>query len=340
MQRFTLDNEEIASVRKLIAEITSKYDSAEAPEFLLDAATWAQELPRRLRQALNTFRLSEPDAGHLIVSGFPVDDEKIGRTPEHWNRPVAERKPTLEEDVFFVLTSSLLGECIAWRTQQAGRLVHDVMPIRGMEQEQIGTGSEQNIWWHTEDAFHPMRGDYLGMMCMRNPDHVPTTFASLERVKLAPEDWQTLFEPHYSIKPDNSHDEKNAAPAEEVDEVEQMYRRIAEMRTHPEKISLLSGDPRAPYIRIDHYFMDPVKDNPKAQRALEALVAAIDHEIGDIVLEPGDVCFIDNFKAVHGRRAFKARYDGHDRWLKRVNITRDLRKSRAERAGPTSRVIQ
>jgi alpha-ketoglutarate-dependent taurine dioxygenase len=58
------------------------------------------------------------------------------------------------------------------------------------------------------------------------------------------------------------------------------------------------------------------------------------------VLEPGDVCFIDNFKAVHGRRAFKARYDGHDRWLKRVNITRDLRKSRAEREAPTSRVIR
>ena len=340
MQRFTLDSEEVASVTRLIAEITEKYDSAEDPQFLLEAATWAQELPRRLRHTLNTFRLSEPDQGHLIISGFPVDDEKIGRTPEHWNRPVSERKPTLEEEIFFVLASSLLGECIGWRTQQAGRIVHDVMPIRGMEQEQIGTGSEQNIWWHTEDAFHPMRGDYLGMMCMRNPDRVPTTFASLERVKLAPEDWQTLFEPHYSIKPDNSHDEKNAAPAEEADEVEQMYHRIAEMRTHPEKISLLSGDPRAPYIRIDHYFMDPVKDNPKAQHAFEALVEAIDREIGDIVLEPGDICFIDNFKAVHGRRAFKARYDGHDRWLKRINITRDLRKSRAERTGATDRVIQ
>jgi len=321
MERFVLNSDEVASLRSLIAEIAAKYDSAEDPAFLEEATVWAQEMPRRLRAALNRFRLAEPDSAHLIVSGYPVDDEKIGRTPEHWNLPSDARRPGLEEEIYFVLASSLLGECIGWKTQQAGRIVHDVMPIRGMEQEQIGTGSEQTITWHTEDAFHPLRGDYLGMMCMRNPDRVPTTFASLERVRLAAEDWETLFEPHYTIKADLSHEREETAQP-------------------PEKIPLLFGDPRSPYIRIDHYFMDPVEDNPRAQKAFEALIEAIDGEIGDIVLEPGDICFIDNFKAVHGRRAFKARYDGHDRWLKRVNITRDLRKSRAEREAATSRVIQ
>jgi hypothetical protein len=43
---------------------------------------------------------------------------------------------------------------------------------------------------------------------------------------------------------------------------------------------------------------------------------------------------------VHGRRAFKARYDGSDRWFKRMNITRDLRKSRADRIEAVSRIIQ
>jgi len=317
MERFVLNSDEVASLKKLIAEIAVRYDSVEDPAFLEEATVWAQEMPRRLRAALNHFRLAEPDAAHLIISGFPIDDEKIGRTPEHWNRPLAERRPTLEEEIFFVLASSLLGECIAWKTQQAGRLVHDVMPIRGMEQEQIGTGSEQLITWHTEDAFHPMRGDYLAMMCLRNADRVPTTFASLERIRLDPEDWQTLFEPHYTVKPDLSHTAGKAA-----------------------KIALLFGDPRSPYIRIDHYFMDRVEDNPKAQKAFDALIDAVDAEIEDMVLEPGDVCFIDNYKAVHGRRAFKARYDGHDRWLKRINITRDLRKSRADREAPASRVIQ
>jgi len=42
---------------------------------------------------------------------------------------------------------------------------------------------------------------------------------------------------------------------------------------------------------------------------------------------------------VHGRRAFKARYDGRDRWFKRMSITRDLRKSRESRTDAASRVI-
>jgi len=34
-----------------------------------------------------------------------------------------------------------------------------------------------------------------------------------------------------------------------------------------------------------------------------------------------------------------ANYDGTDRWLKRINLTRDLRKSRASRLTADSRII-
>jgi Fe(II)/alpha-ketoglutarate-dependent arginine beta-hydroxylase len=346
MQRFELNSEEVASLQRLTAEVAATYKSAEDPGFLLEANLWAHEMPRRLRAALNSFRLTEPAEALFVISGYPVDEEKIGRTPEHWDRPVEARLPILEEEILFVLAGSLLGECIGWKTQQDGRILHDVMPIRGMEQEQIGTGSEQTIWWHTEDAFHPLHGDYIGLMFLRNRDRVPTTFASLHELGLDPEDLQALFEPHYSIKPDNSHRPENAAHHEGNGAENgngngdgQLYGRIERMQQEPEKIPVLSGDPRSPYIRIDPYFMDPVRDNARAQRAFEALVKAIDSRIQDLVLEAGDICFIDNRKAVHGRRAFKARYDGFDRWFKRMNITRDLRKSRADRAEAASRII-
>jgi Fe(II)/alpha-ketoglutarate-dependent arginine beta-hydroxylase len=338
MERFFLTSDEVASLRKLVTSIAATHGSAEDPAFLLEATLWAQEMPRRLRAALNTFRLTEPGSAAFLLSGYPVDDAKIGRTPEHWNLSAEQRAPTLEEEILLVLAGSLLGECIGWSTQQAGRIIHDVMPIRGMEQEQIGVGSEQPIWWHTEDAFHPLRGDYLGMMFLRNPDRVPTTFASLEHLRLDDEDWQTLFEPHYTIRPDNSHRPESAAQPEGSGD--DLYDRIERMQSEPEKIALLSGDPRSPYIRIDPYFMDPVTGNPRAQRAFEALVKALDAKLVDLLIEPGEICFIDNMKAVHGRRAFKARYDGRDRWFKRMNVTRDLRKSRADRAAAAARVIQ
>jgi alpha-ketoglutarate-dependent taurine dioxygenase len=56
-------------------------------------------------------------------------------------------------------------------------------------------------------------------------------------------------------------------------------------------------------------------------------------------LLPGECLFIDNYRAVHGRSSFKARFDRTDRWLKRINIARDLRKSRGVRKAPASRVI-
>jgi Fe(II)/alpha-ketoglutarate-dependent arginine beta-hydroxylase len=337
MTRLILTRDEAQSLQRLTVRIAADFDSVEDPGFLGEAAVLAHEIPRRLRAALSEFRLGEPDAGLLIVSGYPVDDGRLGPTLGHWRRPVGERSPALEHEILFVLMSSLLGERIGWSTQQDGRVVHDVLPIPGMENEQIGTGSEQTIWWHTEDAFHPLRGDYVGLMCLRNFDRVPTTFASLDGVRLGGEDWEALFEPLYTIRPDNSH--KASAGGESDPGGLAQYRRIEEMQQAPEKVAILSGDPGSPYIRIDPYFMDPPAE-PRARQALSVLIEAIDRELRDVVLEPSDVCFIDNFKAVHGRRAFRARYDGRDRWLKRINITRDMRKSRACRTTATSRVIQ
>lgn len=99
-----------------------------------------------------------------------------------------------------------------------------------------------------------------------------------------------------------------------------------------------SAAPDAPYCRLDPYFMDPPED-PAAREALDRLIRLINSHLEEVVLEPGEFCFIDNFKAVHGRRPFKARYDGQDRWLKRVNITRDLRRSRGSRPSSESRLL-
>ena len=85
--------------------------------------------------------------------------------------------------------------------------------------------------------------------------------------------------------------------------------------------------------------MEASEDDKEAQRALDRLIEVIDAKITDIVLESGECCFIDNFRSVHGRQPFMARYDGTDRWLKRINITRDIRRSRASRAELESRVI-
>jgi Fe(II)/alpha-ketoglutarate-dependent arginine beta-hydroxylase len=339
MSRLVLEQGEIESIQGLLKEIIAGIATVEDEAFQSCAAVYAQELPRRVRRHMHDFKLHEPETAVCVISGIPLDQEKIGPTPAHWKSRNGTRSGALEEEVLLVLFGSLLGDCIGWATQQDGYVVHDILPIKGHEGEQLGSGSEQLLWWHTEDAFHPYRGDYLGMMCLRNPDAVATTFATVEDLPLTEAQLDLLFQPHFTIRPDESHLMKNRAKPQMDGEVAASYDHIEQMNSEPERIAVLCGDRRSPYIRIDPYFMDPVRDNEPAQAALDALVAAIESRIGDLVLEAGDYCFLDNCKSVHGRKPFKARFDGTDRWFKRINITRDLRKSRTSRHEASSRII-
>lgn len=338
MKRIRLTADEVEQISVQLEELAATYDSTEDPKFHCEAPLRAHDLPRRLRKELLDFRLQEPPFALFLLSNCPVDDERLGPTPARWGEAEGKRR-SIEIEMLLVLAASVLGECVAWSTQQDGALVHDVLPIKGQEKAQMGCGCEEPLLWHTEDAFHPYRGDYLGMACLRNPDRVPTTFLPVGSVELDPLHFDLLSQPLFTIRPDQSHLRKNNSADRVRDpSIADSYSRIEQMNDAPEKLPVLFGDQQAPYLRIDPYFMDPVGD-PAAQEALDALISSIDSQIQDVVLEPGDVCFIDNYQSVHGRRSFNARFDGTDRWLKRVNVVRDLRKSRAMRASAESRLI-
>lgn len=344
--KMVLTDEEIAHIQSLLSTVTSQYQSADNDGFLKDAGIIAHKLPERLCMFLNDFKLLEPFPGVCVISGYPIDQAKIGKTPSHW-RARAQVSPALEEEILLVLCGSLLGDIFGWSTQQEGFLIHDILPIKGDEATQLSSASEQALVWHTEDAFHPCRGDYLGLMCLRNPYNAATTYASIDMFQLEKEQIKTLFEPHFIIRPDLAHLEhlkKGMANLEKLPEsyrelFEYAYQQINEMNTNPQKVAVLFGNPRSPYLRDDPYYMDRDTENEKVDLALKVLNHAIDMHLSDLILQPGDIAFLDNYKVVHGRKSFKAMFDGNDRWLKRVNVTRDLRKSRSARPTVTSRVI-
>lgn len=335
--RLDLLPEEIEEIRGLLAELVGRFRTAEDAELHAEAVLYAHRLPLRIRRHLNDFRLREPEE-ICLISGWPVDQERIGPTPKHWrHKPLCS--PALSEEMLLVLFGSLLGDTIGWSTQQDGYLVHDIFPIEGHEKEQLGSGSEQLLWWHTEDAFHPYRADYIGLMCLRNPDRVATTLLPISRLDLDPETTDLLFREVFTIRPDESHLRKNNSRDRVEDPyLARSYDRIEKMNTQPTPIGVFFGDPQRPYLRLDPYFMDPSSD-PEGWQAFQRLQKEIDQKLEDAVLDAGDFIFIDNFRAVHGRKPFKARYDGNDRWLKRINVTRDLRRSRDARRAPDHRVI-
>lgn len=312
----------------------------EDPDWQRACASVAHELPAALRSALIAFRTEEP-APLLIIRGIRVDDEAIGPTPASW-RESRLSAGTGREVFLFYLVASILGEPIGWATKQDGRIIHDIVPVRGDEDEQLGSSSRTELTWHTEDGFHPLRADYLGLMCLRNPYRARTTIGTLDPAQLPGDVASVLWQERFLILPDGSHfQEISPAVREQVgpEVLGRGRRRLEALRDAPPPRAVLSGSPDGPYLCLDQYFAQARDGDAQAASALRQAIDTVTRGITGHELQPGDICFIDNYRAVHGREAFTARFDGTDRWLKRVNLTRDLRRSREFRAGPASRVI-
>lgn len=342
MEKYHLDAAANRRVDALVQEIMdSGVTSVHTAAFHRQAAVLAHELPRGLRAALVEFRLTEP-SGALLLSGVEIDDDRLGPTPAHWHQPEDEVSPALREEIVFALCAQLLGDPFGYSTLHNGLLTHNIVPIKGHEREQIASGSEETLEWHTEEAFHPHRSDYTSLMCLRNPYGAPTTYADVADLHIPAADREILRQPVFEARPSGSHSaERNAyttlLPAHRHERARRSFDAIEELHRTPAMTYVLFGSDDEPYLCVDPDCMTPVTD--AAAGALSRLCAEINRNIQDVTLTPGDLLFMDNHKAIHGRKPFKARFDGTDRWLKRTNITRDLRSSRARRLSADDRII-
>ncbi|MCA1563731.1 MAG: hypothetical protein LC804_26955, partial [Acidobacteria bacterium] len=296
MQEIRLSSSEREQIEVILAELTETFRDAADARFLGRVGLYAQRLPERLRVAIGELRLME-SVGACRIRGFEIDDELIGDTPLHWADTLKQNK-AIREEFYFVLCSTLLGEVFGWSSQQDGRLVNEVVPIRGDEDCQINSGSTSTLLWHTEDAFHPYRADYIGLLCMRNPDHTETTVACIEDVPIAEDVSRVLFEQRFVFRPDEAHLPGNRKPKSDNvpggDAVlARSHARIEQMSRHPQKAAVLFGDPSFPYIRLDSDAIDRNVDDPAAAAALDVFIAEVDKHLRGVVLEPGDVMLVD-----------------------------------------------
>lgn len=341
MHRLALTPDDNAVISPKLAELTRTYDTIEDLELIRRAPVLARTLPVHLLEFLEEFRIGEPSA-LCMVSGLAVDELQLGPTPMHW-RDSQYRSPAFAQEIFFLLCASVLGDVFGWATQQDGRMMHDVLPIKGHEHYELGSNSLQHLSWHTEDAFHPCRGDYVALMCLKNPDLVETVVCTVPDIDWTNVDVETLFEPEFTQMPDNSHLPENASESTGNPDIDRLRARsfqlIKSWNEHPEKRPVLFGDRRDPYMALDPYHMNTDGWPARSLEAFKRLCDEIEANLKPVSLRPGDTVFIDNFRAVHGRKSFRPRYDGSDRWLKRLNITRNLRGSRAWRPAADHRII-
>ncbi|WP_344456229.1 guanitoxin biosynthesis L-enduracididine beta-hydroxylase GntD [Actinocorallia aurantiaca] len=340
--RIRLTEEEAAAIAVLVDEVLDEDPDTPLELRVERLEVRAHELPERLRSVLAGFRVSGRPYGGFVISGLPVDEGGVGPTPTDYTDEPRGREVDRAGCVLLMI-GSLLGDPFSYLTQQRGRMILDVFPVDGHEDSQLGSSSTVLLEWHNEDAFHPYRADWIMLLGMRNHDRVPTMFAPLQDLELKPETRELLFQDRYVIKPDESHTAEFNADTTGYDNdaevVEEAFARVRRMNSDPVRVPILSGDPQAPFVRLDPAFMERDLGDPQAEHSLGEVIGQFDERIRDVVLGPGEMLIIDNLRAVHGRRPFKARYDGTDRWLRRINVTADLRKTEGRRFGPHGRAV-
>jgi L-asparagine oxygenase len=334
LPEFTLGPDDAAALAALTAELRGTAPSPRDPEFFDEAWQAAGALPEALRAFLEDFRRSEP-AGACLVHGLPVDDAAVGPTPGHWRQTRTDEGVTELQEYVLALCGLVLGEPFAWQTLQAGRMIQDILPIAGEEVRQSGYGSFASLELHTEDGFHPNRCDYLLLLGLRNHDRVPTTIASVRDIRLPEEIRAVLGQDRFCIVPDDEHIRQLAAARPDHPALAVMLR----MKNDPQPTAVLTGRDGHTYLRIDRPFMYCAEGDPEAEKALEELMAELERVQQDVVVGAGSLLVVDNYVAAHGRASFPARYDGTDRWLKKITVSRNLRKGLTSPGGSGPRVI-
>lgn len=274
---------------------------------LVDA--YAAELPAAVRTAL---RPPDTPAGATIIGRLPVRDDELGPTPPDWTHAAEPACPeSFRLDIALLLLARCAGEPFGWQGQQGGRLVNNILPTSGHEHEQSGASSTTLLSPHTEDAFHPERAHLLLLGCLRNPDRVGTTISSVRQVNLDADGRRLLAEPTLPILPDVSYGED-----------------FGEHRPAP--VATVGAGDGGPTLRYDPAYT-PLDDAGAEYRCAYAhLGTELERVCHRAVLEPGELLLMDNDVVVHGRVPFTPRYDGTDRWLKRVNIRLARRRAPAE----------
>ncbi|GAB2934772.1 TauD/TfdA family dioxygenase [Streptomyces heilongjiangensis] len=254
------------------------------------------DLPEEMRKPLLNFGADSSAGGHFLLRGLMVDD-----LPE---TPAAHGMASLDDHFTngtLMLVADLVGSLVGYQDEKSGALFHDVHPVRG-EEHRIENSGSVAFDFHTENVHHPLRPDFLGLLCLRQ-DHEAIAATRLSSVRdalplLTEDQVADLRKPQFHSLYPTSFTRHTEGPRPSAG-------------PHP----VIFGSADKPFIRFNSHNTQAA--DAGGERALRALGEALEHVCRDLILAPGDLVVLDNHVVVHGRSAFQPRYDGSDRWLRR-----------------------
>lgn len=161
----TMDDLTSDAVARLAARL------CDPPSATVDNPLWVaaarggwQQLPAQVRDVVTRFRRNSGPTGTLVLRNLPIGTPD--RTPAEADS--VQREVSIPAAVLMMLAHGL-GDPVAFMAEKAGALVQDVVPVKGEENVQGNSGSVL-LNFHTENAFHDHRPDFVMLFCLR-ADH-------------------------------------------------------------------------------------------------------------------------------------------------------------------------
>jgi len=314
----TLTPSEIETLLTISNNITAS-PSNEQEIFCYQVKEQSNNLPQRIKSALESFASTGSPKGFLLIKTIPIDETP--ETPNGNKYKIGET--TILSKIQAILVSAI-GDMIAYEAEGNGHLFQDVVPLKSMETEQTSLGSNTELEIHTEQAFSKLRPDILSLACLRgDPNAYTHIFPVTEIIKnTTKEEQQTLREPFWYTGVDLSFKLNNN------DFIEGDIRG---------PMPIISGTEDDPKLVFDQDLMS--SPDPRAKELITRIINLYYQYKLRHNLTPGEIILVDNNRAVHGRSAFSPKYDGKDRFLIRAFATFDLKKSEYARKQRTVSAI-
>ena len=301
--------------RDLLGPVKAASMGVDSQEFFNAAEVVEGALPSRARAALAALRRGTVPA--VLIRGLPSDEDP-GATPTEAD---ADTTGIERGHAWIALAVRKLGDEFGYAMEKKGSLVHNIYPTSQGATTQSNASFKVELSLHTENAFHPIRPDWVVLYCIRTPAEAPATrLVVLDEVlvQLTDDEIDVLRQERFDFRVVNSHRAEGEAD-------------IA-LRVAP-----LTGSPRRPAIRW-HETLEAVDD--VAERTAKTFTAAARRVTRHIKLQEGDLLAFANECCMHGRDRFPAALDGTDRWLLRGYALRDLTRTAAFVAPARPRVAR
>lgn len=275
-----------------------KISPSEEPElFCQKAKELSLRMPERIQTVLSDFNRNSLETGYLLIRLPFANYTDVPMTPSSNNEKVGEATILARIQSIFI---SFTFEMVSYEAEGYGRLFQDIIPILSMSKNQTSLGSSIELEIHTEQAFSKLKPDILSLACLRGDETALTYILPVKTIldNITPENYELLKQPLWKTGVDMSF---KLHGNDFID---------GDIRG---PLSIIEGLDEDPNLIFDQDLMHGI--NEDSEKMVKKIVDVYyEHRLSHNLKE-GEILFIDNKRALHGRSPFYPNYDGYDRFL-------------------------